>query len=237
MLQTHRPSLFVISLPRSLSSFAFHLCRKSLQMKEPTWTTDGEILNHDRYLLGPLEQREVFEKYLTFEHEPYDCARVNSYLSKVVFPFEYCYKDVVQPFAVAQWGSERPLSCLASQMTFLSIIPDVAHVAMRMLARKWYYPKKAAPSNLGLKEGLVHGLYLASEAIKKLPGPKVSFTDLITDQNVLWQNLYEHYPTTDIREHNYLDRAFCYSRARVRAQHSTVEYRDVLDIYKRLSPS
>ena len=41
-------SLFVVSLPRSLSSFLYVAAARAIGLAEPAWTSDGEILNRDR---------------------------------------------------------------------------------------------------------------------------------------------------------------------------------------------
>ena len=52
-------SLFVVSLPRSLSTVTYHAARRALGLAEPTWTTDGEILNLRRF--AHLEQEGTVE--------------------------------------------------------------------------------------------------------------------------------------------------------------------------------
>src|SRR5262249_60485426 len=41
-------SLFVVSLPRSLSSLLYVAAARAIGLSEPPWTSDGEILNRDR---------------------------------------------------------------------------------------------------------------------------------------------------------------------------------------------
>ena len=53
-LRSHRlgqriPSLFIVSLPRSFSSYVYALARGALMLQEPTFTTFGEILNFERF--------------------------------------------------------------------------------------------------------------------------------------------------------------------------------------------
>ena len=55
-------SLFVVSLPRSLSSLLYVAASRALGLAEPGWTTDGEILNRDRVPrrlqhLAPADER------------------------------------------------------------------------------------------------------------------------------------------------------------------------------------
>jgi hypothetical protein len=45
-------SLFILSLPRSLSTDTFRGARDALGLKAPHWVTNGEILNHDLYALS-----------------------------------------------------------------------------------------------------------------------------------------------------------------------------------------
>ena len=41
-------SLFVVSLPRSLSSLLYVAAARAIGLSQPAWTSDGETLNRDR---------------------------------------------------------------------------------------------------------------------------------------------------------------------------------------------
>ena len=76
-------SLFVVSLPRSLSSVVYHASRLALGLEEPVWTSDGEILNNDRFALygGPTHDAGV--KYVPPGAAPGLFQQVLAFLDQV----------------------------------------------------------------------------------------------------------------------------------------------------------
>jgi hypothetical protein len=64
------PSLFVVGLPRSLATLVFHVARLALRLKEPTWTTDGEVMNVDRFVMTPAVFDHAGIKYLRSSRRP-----------------------------------------------------------------------------------------------------------------------------------------------------------------------
>ena len=59
-------SLFIVSLPRSLSSQTYELCTKAIGLKEPRWTTHGEILNADRVI--ETEKKTLLLLFQNWKH-------------------------------------------------------------------------------------------------------------------------------------------------------------------------
>ena len=92
-------SLFVLSLPRSMSTFTFRVCRDALGLKQPSWAENGEILNHEMLALSQWPKlADEAHKYLTSEGDPVRFARVTEFLDTLANPAGYIYRDVVNPF-------------------------------------------------------------------------------------------------------------------------------------------
>ena len=96
-------SLFVVSLPRSLSSLLYVAAARAVGLAEPAWTSDGEILNRDRvprrlHRLAPEDRR-----FILLGSAPDQFASMTSYLDRAAQREGFAYKDVVQPFVVGGW--------------------------------------------------------------------------------------------------------------------------------------
>lgn len=170
-------SLFILSLPRSLSTEVHRACCESLQLQSPAWTTAGEILNLDRFVLQG-GHNSAFPKYIQPRHGAwFDGA--TEFLDHAYVAEGFCYKDVVQPFVVAAWlwqGPPRPV---------LKIKPNIAHVAFAMLQRKWLYPSVVGRQTGTVPAMMVEGLLLAEAALAGVPGGEVAFDDLVDDFSAL----------------------------------------------------
>ncbi len=132
-------SLFVLALPRSLSSLTYTAARLALGLRAPSWTTDGEILNLERFVHYAGPWRDSCEKFTTCEARPDLFNQLMNFLDEIVRPCGYAYKDVVQPFVAASW-------CARTHLPILTIRRNVAEVAFSVLRRGWYYPMGAATS-------------------------------------------------------------------------------------------
>src|ERR1043166_8730279 len=96
-------SLFVISLPRSLSTLTYHAARRALSLEEPVWTSDGEVLNNDRYVMYDGVPHDLGRKFTRPDTEDAIAERMSAFLDQTVRPCGFAYKDVVQPFVAARW--------------------------------------------------------------------------------------------------------------------------------------
>src|SRR5919198_1173392 len=130
-------SLFILSLPRSLSSLTYQIACRAVGLAEPIWTMDGEILNIDRmaHHRGPRIDEGV--KFTTRHDDPELFQKLTDFLSEVVVPNGFAYKDVVHPFVVSEWHGLKDFGVLKIQR-------DVCDVAFSMLESHWYYPRHAA---------------------------------------------------------------------------------------------
>jgi hypothetical protein len=73
-------SLFVVSLPRSLSSLLYVAAARALGLAEPAWTSDGEILNRERVPRRMHSLTPAGERFTLLGSAPAAFASMTSYL-------------------------------------------------------------------------------------------------------------------------------------------------------------
>ena len=236
-----RPSLFIVALARSLSSIVYHAVRRALALREPAWTTDGEILNVRRFALLAEEGDVEGVKYVERHRDGQRFDRLLGFLDQVARREGFAYKDVIQPFLVAEWlpGSGLPVLYIDRP------VPDVAYA---MLQRGWHYPAAAGgawpPTDAavasgseasaaagrdaeGLRRALVAGLIRARHALAAVPAARVLYDDLIHDEAPLHAALGSLYGGEPARP-AYLDDAF-------RRDRDEVLQRRESDLHRRLA--
>ncbi len=223
-------SLFVVSLPRSLSTRVYHLARAALGLAEPTWTSDGEILNFDRYTCLPEAGPFDLLKFTHPERRAEQYEGLVALLGQAARPHGFAYKDVVQPFVTAAWLP-------ASGCKVLKIERPLAEVAHNMLARSWLYPAQAANGAApGSERALVEGLARAREALAALPGVAVRFDDLVSGEEALAAALSKLYDGAPVPVPPYLDETFRNIRGEVLARRETEGYRRIAALCRELRP-
>lgn len=219
-------SLFIVSLPRSLSSLVYHVARRSLGVGDLSWTSDGELLNPDRHAsYGRAEGRAL--KYTRPWAPERRFARMHAFLDAIVRPEDHVYKDVVQPFVVSSWLEQRELAILC-------IRRPLADVVFAMQEQGWTYPARAvAPPGIGEDEheqaeaAVVAGLIAARRAFEPLAAEVVDYDDLVSNEAVLPAALARLYPGQTILPVSYLDEFFNERRAATLARRSTQRYREL----------
>jgi hypothetical protein len=197
-------SLFIVALPRTLSSEVHESCRAALGLRPPTWTTHGEVLNGDRLVLAPRVEKASSEAgaapKFTLSAERYLFEQLLSYLDDVVALHGRVYKDVVQPFAASAWLA-------GSDLAVLRIRRPLADVALAMERRGWLYPERAAPPACAPEDRLLLGLRAAERAHEELAAAggwrslaveTVEFDDLIAGPAALRDALGRLYPEREI---------------------------------------
>ena len=231
-----RPSVFVVSLPRSLSTLVYHLARLSLGLAAPDTVTDGEILNPDR-LLCPWEPDEHGsgpeheQKFLRPERDPGRFRRLEGSLDRLVAPRGAIYKDVVQPFAVSRWLGRRDIPVLKIHRP----LADVAHA---MAHRGWLYPAAAADGVPGgplpreavdgvVGDAFLEGLVRAEAALEALPGERVDYDRIVHDDSQLQEALDRLAGDRPVERHRYLDDDFRRRRDETLARRETEAYRQL----------
>ena len=213
-----KSSLFVVSLPRSLSSLTYYIARVVLGLNAPSWTSDGEILNVDRFALNPAPDQES-SKFLLKEKNAGLFQVATDFLDQVTVPSGFAYKDVVQPFVVSDW-------LRSGQFRVLRIKRNITDVAFSMLNRGWHYPRFAARREGDLEEMLIEGIIRADMALDSVPAAQVDYDDLMVSENVLRNALVMLYPDDAIQEFKYTDS--------FRNTGDTILHRRSSDQYKKL---
>jgi hypothetical protein len=216
-------SLFLVSLPRSLSSLLYQRIRPVLGLAEPVWTSDGEILNLHRFAHLPEGLDVEGLRFTEPTRAPEPFRRLTAFLDQATVRTGFLYKDVVQPFVAAAWLPSSGLATLRIERP----LPDVA---LAMLDRGWLYPRFAADTetDLGPEKNLLAGLARAQKALAALPGPVVRYDDLIHDEEPLAAALHTLYG--DVPAPRYLDDGFRAIRDEVLARRETARWRRLAEL-------
>jgi hypothetical protein len=215
------PSLFVVSLPRSLSSLLYVAAAHAIGLGEPTWTSDGEILNRDRVPRRLQSLAPADERFTVLGSAPDVFADVSVYLDRRALRRGFAYKDVVQPFVVSGWEGLQDFKVL-------KVRRNVAEVAYTMLKRQWLYPARAASVFDSHPWALVEGLVRAEAVLDALPGETVEYADAVLGHEPLEAAVRGLYPDAPLTPFRYIDRSFVRTRRRLEA-----ERRDSL-VFRRL---
>ena len=221
------PSLFVVGLPRSLSTLTFHVARLLLNLKEPIWTTDGEILNVDRFILTPPEFDHAGSKYTLLDQDPHRFAQHLQFLEHCVIDTGFVYKDVVHPYVVAEFLRRR-------SYPVLFVDRPVVDVAYTMLKREWTYPAIHL-SGVDVAEALILGLISARTELLTVATAVTSFDELIVDENAIGQALKILYPKKSIGNVEYIRPEFQNRSTLLLSERHSTDYRRLVDIYIRVS--
>jgi len=214
-------SLFVVSLPRSLSSLLYVAAARAIGLAEPAWTSDGEILNRDRVPRRLQRLAPADERFTLLGSAPEAFESMTSYLDHAALRQGFAYKDVVQPFVIGGWEG-------LGDFKVLKVRRDVAEVAYTMLKRKWLYPARAASVFDDHPWALVEGLVRAEAVLDALPGETVDYADAVLDHDPLDVALRRLYPNAPLAPLRYIDRGFARTRRGLEA-----ERRDSL-VFRRL---
>ena len=207
-------SLFVVSLPRSLSSRLYVAAARAIRLGEPGWTSDGEILNLDRIprrTQGRLQSLVPAERFTLMSSAPDVFASMTSYLDRTALRQGFAYKDVVQPFVIGGWEG-------LGDFKVLKVRRNVAEVAYTMLKRRWLYPARAASVFDAHPWALVEGLVRAEAVLDALPGETVDYADAVLGHGPLEEALSRLYPDTRLAPPRYIDRSFERTRRRLEAE-------------------
>jgi hypothetical protein len=204
-------SLFVVSLPRSLSSLLYVAAARAVGLAEPGWTSDGEILNRDRVPKRLQRLAPADERFTLLGSRPDVFVDMTSYLDRAARRHGFAYKDVVQPFVVGGWEG-------LGDFEVLKVRRDLAEVAYTMLKREWLYPARAASVFDAHPWALVEGLVRAESVLDALPGETVEYADAVLGHEALEHALRRLYPDACLAPVRYVDRRFARVRRRLEAE-------------------
>lgn len=208
-------SLFIVALPRSLSTLVHQECCAALGLRSPRWASSGEILNGDRVAISAERPSGENPKF-TLPESLYASEQLGEFLDDVVVPEGRAYKDVVQPFAVARWLAGKDLPVLRIRRSLVDI-------AWSMQRAGWWYPERAAGVEGDRLDRLLAGLLRASRALDALPAEEVGFEDLLEGGEGLRAALSRLYPGCDVPPFAYVDDSF-----RLRTRRMLAERQDPL---------
>jgi hypothetical protein len=213
------PSLFVLSLPRSLSSHVYRVAAETLRLEQPTWVTDGEILNADRLAWVPSTTRMT--RKAARATSPL-AGPMRRYLDVVVRPHGWAYKDVIQPFVTAKWTRDAGLRTLA-------IRGSVAGSAVALIDREEWWPAEIV-RHRDRVVAMLKGLVLMQDAIESAShAVHVDVRELMADGDSLRQALARLYPEIEVPVLPYAaEPGFVAERARVFARFETPRYQQIL---------
>ena len=204
-------SLFVVSLPRSLSSLLYVAAARAIGLAEPTWTSDGEILNRDRVPRRLQGLAPADERFTLLGSAPDVFASMTNHLDRSALRRGFAYKDVVQPFVIGGWEG-------LGEFRVLKVRRNVAEVAYTMLKRQWLYPAHAASIFEAHPWALVEGLLRAEAVLDALPGETVEYADAILDHGPLELALSRLYPERQLAPLRYIDHRFERTRRRLQTE-------------------
>ncbi|MFT5684572.1 MAG: hypothetical protein ACI8RZ_005513 [Myxococcota bacterium] len=194
-------SLLIVGLPRSMTSLVYTQAVAALGLRQPMWTSAGEILNVERF--GMAAGMAGNGRRYTLPTQPYATEQIHDWLSQCVPREGYAFKDVVQPFALSSWPDVRKLAVLY-------IRRSPAAVAWLMRRSGWLYP-----AQVGEGQGdaaLLHGLMRAQAALETIAEVTVSFSDLLESEEALINTLMTLYPDVSLRPIRYINAGFVLRR-------------------------
>lgn len=213
-------SLFLVALPRSLSTVAYELCCRALDLRAPAWADAGEILNGDRIFL----LASALPHFL--EAEDGHSRMLREFLDDLVQPRGRAYKDVVQPLIVSRWLAER------DDLAVLHLRRPLADVAWAMVHQDWRYPERLGGSARAGDEAddrLLRGLLRAHRALddlqRRIGAQTLDFDDLLQDEEALLAALRQLYPEAELTPVRYLDDSFRQRRDKVLARRRRDDWR------------
>jgi hypothetical protein len=204
-------SLFVVSLPRSLSSLLYVAAARAIGLAQPTGTSDGEILNRDRMPRLQQHLAPASERFTLLGPAPDAFAGLTGYLDRSAVRQGFAYKDVVQPFVIGGWEG-------LGDFRVLKVRRDLAEVAYTMLKREWLYPAHAASVFDAHPWALVEGLVRAEAVLDALPGETVEYAHAVLGHQPLEAALRRLYPDAPFTPVGYIDRRFARTRGRLEAE-------------------
>ena len=109
----NKKPLLLVGLPRGITSFTYNVVIMATNCKSPNYVTAGEILNQQRFMpdseglpKGIVEIYEQLKGHVFYNRNIETFGPLWDLLDRV--PRDYCFKDVVQPWAVKSYLEKNP---------------------------------------------------------------------------------------------------------------------------------
>lgn len=213
-------SLFIVSLPRSLSTVVYHVSRLALGLQEPIWTSDGEVLNYDRFTLRDEPAHDDGAKYVRQEKEPLMFQKLLTFAADTLKSDGVAYKDVVQPFLLSTLLNDN-------EFAVLKIKRNLTDVCYSMLKMEWFYPARAAEKSTCLEDAVVEGLIRAEAAIDSIPGETIHYDEIIDNERAIRNSLLTLYPNDKVKGFTFIDDDFRKSTEKILKRRETDLYKEI----------
>lgn len=220
-------SLLVVSLPRSLSTVVYHASRLALGLDEPIWTSDGEVLNNDRFAIYGGSTHDQGLKFVRREKDPLSFERLLAFAGDVLKIEGVAYKDTVQPFLLSTFLRDKDFAVL-------KIKRNLNDVCYSMLERRWFYPALAAEKSTYLEDAIVEGLIRAEEAIDSIAGETVDYDEIVENEQVLRNALISLYPNEKVKRFSFIDDDFRQTTQKVLQRTETDLYQEIAQRVERV---
>ena len=220
-------SLFIVSLPRSLSTVVYHVARLALGLEQPSWTSDGEVLNYDRFTLRDESAHDRGAKYVRHEKEPLLFQQLLTFADDTLKRQDFAYKDVVQPFLLSTFLTEK-------EFAVLKIKRNLTDVCYSMFQKEWFYPARAAEKSTCLDDAVVEGLIQAESVIHSIPGETIHYDDFIDNERVIRNSLVALYPNDKIKGFTFIDDDFRERTEKILKRRETDLYKEIAQRVERM---
>ena len=173
----------------------------ALGLREPIWTSDGEVMNNDRFAFYGGPTHDAGLKYVREEKEPELFHKLLAFITQIVQAEGVAYKDVVNPFVLSAFLRDNDIPVI-------KIKRCLADVYYSMLRIEWFYPARAAEKSTCLEGSVMEGLIRAEKAIDAIAGEVIRYDEIIEDEQTLRDSLIRLYPGEKVRRARFIDDDF-----------------------------
>ena len=210
-----------------MSTVIYQASRLALSLAEPLWTSDGEVLNNDRFALYGGSTHETGQKYVRQEKEPLLFQKLLAFTQDIVKTEGVAYKDVVHPFLLSTFLRDK-------EFRVLKIKRDLTDVCYSMLRMKWFYPARAAEKSISLDDAIIEGLIRAEEAIDSIAGETIYYDDVIENEEALRNSLVALYPDEKVKRFTFIDDDFRKRTEKILKRRETDSYQEIAQRVERV---
>ncbi len=183
--------------------------------------------NSDRFRKDRLAKFDAIPKYILPDQQKREAERINQLLNESVRHAGFVYKDVTQPFILAEWLENH-------QYPTIVIKRDIIDVAYAMLMNQWLYPALIIRNGTDIKKKVLMGLMNAQTVLDQADGIHIEYSELIQDELVLLNVLSELYPKKKIRPARYISDEFKWYREQLKKRPETSLYGELSELKEQI---